>query len=336
MKPTPRNRFAFTITELMVTAACTAILGMGILTYATMAMRMIARNVTVNHGHDAARASFERLLSDLHNSSSQFTLFNVDSSGTTYTDVIPTYTSSSDSDAYFYSYLINDNRANGVRFYRQAGTGPYKLTGDGVTDSGTISPTSTTLEFDFANSGYIPSVGDVLQIPLIYSGEYVVSSPAPTQVSGTRYKVTLSQATGFNLYTGTSTTNTGISYNSSNLANTAGYFYQRVAYSVLNNQLRYHPNFTDPTSGYPCTWNAASTDVPVVVRYNVASIAPFSLVASGTGAVTTGLYNLRVSLVAYDLNYSARTFVNGATTVLTNITPRSINSSDTILSTNSR
>jgi prepilin-type N-terminal cleavage/methylation domain-containing protein len=336
MKRIHRNCRAFTLTEVMIVAAVTVILAMGILTYATMAARMIARNVTVNHGHDAARASFERLLSDLHNSASQFTLFNVSSSGTTYTDVTPSYTGSSDSDAYFYSYLINDNRANGVRYYRQAGTGPYKLTGDGVTDSGTISPTSTTLEFDFANSGYIPSVGDVLQIPLIYSGEYTVVSPAPTVVSGTRYKVTLSQATGFNLYTGTSTTNTGITYNSSNPANTAGYFYQRVAYSVLNNQLRFHPNFTDPTSSYPCTWNAASSDVPIVIRNNLASIAPFSLVASGTSASTTGLYDLRVSLVAYDLNYSARTFQNGSTTVLSIIPPRSVASSETTLSTNTR
>ncbi len=106
---------------------------------------------------------------------------------------------------------------------------------------------------------------------------------------------------------------------------------------MLNNQLRFHPNFTDPTSSYPCSsWNAASTDVPVVIRYNVASIAPFSLVASGTGASTTGLYNLRISLVAYDLNYSARTYQNGSTTLLTIIPPRSISSSDTILSNNAR
>ena len=63
-----------------------------------------------------------------------------------------------------------------------------------------------------------------------------------------------------------------------------------MAYTVLNNQLRYHPNFTDPTSAYPCTWTAAATDVPVVIRNNVLSIAPFSLLVSGTGASTTGLY----------------------------------------------
>jgi len=329
---------------VMIVATITVILAMGILTYSSMMLRMTSRNLTVNHGHDVARASLERLMSDLHNSASQFTLFNVSVSGTTttYTDVTPTFTSSSDADLFFtptQNYIINDNRANGVRYLRQAGTGPYQLTGDGVNDNGTIASTSTTLEFDFKNSGYIPSIGDKLQIPLIYSGEYDVIS-TPTQVSGTRYKVTLSQATGYILYTGTATSNTGIVYNSSNPANTAGYFYQRVAYTVLNNQLRFHPNFTDPSSGgtlisYPATWTATSSDVPLVVRNNVLSVAPFSLLTSGTGVASNGLY-LRVSLVAYDLNYSARTFTNGTTTIQAIIPSRSTSTNASILSTNAR
>ncbi|MGB8356336.1 MAG: prepilin-type N-terminal cleavage/methylation domain-containing protein [Chthoniobacteraceae bacterium] len=344
MKLFRKNLQAFTLAEVIVVAAITAIMAMGILTYSTMMLRMTSRNLAVNHGHDAARASLERLMSDLRNSASQFTLFNVSVSGTTttYTDVTPTFTGSSDTDLFFtpsQNYLINDNRANGVRYLRLAGTGPYQLTGDGVADSGTIASNSTTLEFDFKNSGYIPTIGDKLQIPLIYSGEYDVIA-TPTQVNGTRYKVTLSQSTGYTLYTGTSTSNTGIAYNSSNPANTAGYFYQRLAYTVYNNQLRYHPNFTDPSSGgtllsYPATWTAAATDVPVVVRNNVLSVAPFSLLTSGTGVSTTGLY-LRVSLVAYDLNYSSQTFSNGTTTIQAIIPPRSISSGDTILSTNAR
>jgi len=330
-----RSIAAFTITEVMVTAAVTAIIAMSILTYATAALRMVSRNLTVNHGHDAARGAWERMLYNLHNSASQFTLFDVSVSGatTTYTDVTPTYTTTSDTDAYYVSYLINDNRANGVRFYIPAGS--YQLTGDGVADSGTIAPTSTTLEFDFKNSGYVPTTGDVLQMPLIYSGEYQVSGTA-TLVSGTRYKVTLTQSTGYYLYTGTTTTNTGISYGSSNPANTCGNFYTRVAYSVLNNQLRYHPTFTDPGAAYPATWTAASNDVPVVIRNNVASVAPFSLLVSGTGASTTGLYALRVSLVAYDLNYSARTFENGSTTLLSIMPSRTVTDSETTLSTNTR
>lgn len=145
----------------MIVAAVTVILAMGVLTYATMSMRMIYRNLTVNHGHDAARASLERMLSTLHNSASQFTLFDVTTSGTTttYSDVTPTYTGSSDTDAYYVSYLINDNRANGVRFYIPAGTGPYQLTGDGVANTGTISPTSTTLEFDSKTRDMFPARG---------------------------------------------------------------------------------------------------------------------------------------------------------------------------------
>ena len=334
MKLIRNKSHAFTITEIMVAATVFVILAMGVLTYASMCTRMIYRNLTVNHGHDVARGSLERMLYDLHNSASQFTLFDISTSGTTttYTDVSPTYTASSDTDSYYVSWLINDNRANGVRFYMPAGTGPYQLTGDGVTSSGTVSPTSTTLEFDFKNSGYVPSAGDVLQLPLIYSGEYTVVSAAAT--TGTKYKVTISQATGYYLYTGTTTTNTNISYGSSNPANTAGYFYSRRAFGVQNNALCYYPNFTDPpsSSSYPATWTAASTDVPVVIRYNVCSVAPFSLLVSGTSSSTVGLYNLRVSLVATDLNFSARAFQNGCTTVLSIIPPRTITDRATTLS----
>lgn len=346
MNCSPKYSRAYSIIELSITLGVVGLMAIGLVSYAGMSLRMVSRNLAVNHGHDVARASLERLISDLHQSASQFSLINVTVSGTTttYTDVTPTYSSGSDKDL-FYSpaknYLINDNRANGVRFFRQAGTGPYQLTGDGVytSASGTISPTSTTLEFDFKNSGYIPSAGDKLQIPLIYSGEYDVTGTT-THTSGTKYKVTLTQSTGYYLYTGTCTSNTGIAYNSSNPANTAGYFYQRVAYTVLNRQLRFHPNFTDPTTvsgySYPGTWTANVADVPVVIRNNVLSIAPFSLMVSGTGASTVGLYNLRVSLVAYDLNYSARTYQNATTTVQTIIPPRSVESQNTILSTNAR
>ena len=101
MKPARKNSGAFTLTEVMVVASVTVILAMGILTYATMSMRMIYRNLTVNHGHDAARASLERMISVLHNAASQFTLFDVSVSGstTTYTDVTPAYSGSSNTDA---------------------------------------------------------------------------------------------------------------------------------------------------------------------------------------------------------------------------------------------
>jgi prepilin-type N-terminal cleavage/methylation domain-containing protein len=346
MKRNPRNLRAFTLTEVMVVLAVTAIISAGIVDYAYISMRMVVRNLTVNHGHDAARGALERMLSVLHQSASQFTLINVNAAGTSYSDVSPTYTTGSgtagsDTDLYFTSgtapaFITNDNRANGVRFYLPAGTGPYQLTGDGVANTGTISANSTTLEFDFKNSGYIPASGDVLQIPLIYSGEYGVTGTA-VNTSGTKYKVTLTQSTGYTLYTGTATTNTGITYNSGNPANTAGYFYRRAAFTVLNNQLRYHPNFTNPTSAYPCSsWAAAATDVPVVIRNNVASIAPFSLLVQNASSSTTGLYSLRVSLVAYDLNYSARAFTNGSTTILDIINPRTVTDQQTILSTLTR
>ncbi len=298
MNTSRKQHSAFTVAELIIAGSVMVILSVGIMSYTSSTMRMVARNLATNHSHEAARGSLERMLSEVHNSASRFQLMNFD--GTTYTDVTATVTS--DQDAYSRQYV--SGRANGVRFMRLAG-GPYKLTGNGTTTA--IASTDTTLEFDFSGGTYTPAVGDQLQIPLI-SRDFDITTPAPVRTTGNKWKVTLGNAIGFSLITATGTTTSGLSWTN---PVTTGCFYQRVGYTVLNNQLRFHPYLTDPP--YPAT--VVSSDVPVAIRSYVTSPKPFGLLfPTSTSTVTDGT-SLRVSLEAYDTNYSARLFMNGTTTL---------------------
>jgi len=298
MKTAGTRSSAFTLVEMMVASACFGILSVGIMIYTSSALRMASRNLATNHSHETARGSLERLLSEVHKSASRFQLISFD--GMSYTDV--TATVSSDRDAYTQQYI--SGRANGVRFMRMAG-GPYKLTGNG--SSSTVATTDTTLEFDFSGATYTPSVGDKLEIPLI-TREFDITTPAPVRTSGGKWKVTLSNAIGFSLITSSGTTASGLS-----LTNpiAVGVFYQRVGYTVWNNQLRFHPQLTNPP--YPAA--AAITDVPVLVRNNVTSPKPFGLLFPAASGSLTDSTNLRVSLESYDTQYGARFFVNGTTTL---------------------
>lgn len=317
MKCEQKNFSAYTLVEMVIAMTVTVIIMLGILDYGAAVLRMISRNLTVNHSHEAVRGSFERMLSDLHGSASVFQLITY--SGTSYSDV--TATVSSDQEAYSGQYI--STRANGVRFMKFAG-GPYRMVSDG-SGATTIASTATTLKFEFGVNGalpYIPAVGDKLQIPLI-SHEFDITAVTAPTVGNTQGTITISGGTGFVLYTSGSTsagtiyTGTGTFTPGTNVYPPFGYFYQRVAYTVWNNQLRYHPNLPDPP--YP----AAATDTPVVVRNNVTSPNPFAMLFSGTSVGTqVDTMNLRLSLEAYDLNYSNRLFSNGTTTLQAIIPPR--------------
>jgi len=301
MNRTKRHNSGYTVVEMIVAGAVAVLLSVGLMNYSSSTLRLVARNVATNHSHETARGSLERMLAEIHTSASRFQLINFD--GTTYTDV--TAAVSSDKDLYSQQYV--SNRANGVRFLRLGG-GPVKLTGNGAATA--VAATDTTLEFDFTGSSYTPGVGDVLQIPLI-SHEYNITDAVKT--TGNKWKVTLGNAVGFSFITATGTTTSGITWTN---PVTVGFFYQRVGYTVLNNQLRYHPYLTDPP--YPAT--PASNDVPVVVRDNVTSPKPFGLLfPTSTSTVTDATY-LRISLESYDTKYSARLFQN-ATTTLQSIIP---------------
>jgi len=314
MKLSRMRQAAFTLVEMLVASGVFSVLSVGIMIYASSALRMAARNFATNHSHETARGSLQRMLFDVHQSASRFQLINFD--GTTYTDV--TAAVSSDKDAYTQEYI--SGRANGVRFLNQAG-GPYRLTGNGT--SSTIATTDTTLEFDFTGSSYTPSVGDKLQIPLL-NREFDVTTPAPYHTSGGKWVVTVSSGIGFSIITASGTTSSGVTLTNPVVV---GVFYQRVGYTVINNQLRFHPHLTNPP--YPAT--AATNDVPVVVCRNVTSPKPFGLLFPSASGSLSDATNLRVSLESYDTQYSSRLFANGTTTVQAVIPSRN---QPPILSTN--
>jgi hypothetical protein len=100
-----------------------------------------------------------------------------------------------------------------------------------------------------------------------------------------------------------------------------GYFYRRVAFTVYNHQLRYHPNFTGAARN---TFN--------VVREGVMSPKPFSLLFPTSASISTDALNLRVSMEIADLGYSARRYKSGVTTLYTVFPPR--NQPTAVASTN--
>lgn len=303
MKSSGKQTHAFTLAEMIIAAAVSVILSVGFMIYTSSALRMMIRNLATNHSHETARASLDRVLSQVHNSADRFQLINFD--GTNYSDV--TATVSSDADSLSQQYI--SNRANGVRFMIAAG-GPFKVVGDGNGNS-TVASNATTVQFDFGTSGYTPLVGDKVQFPLL-SREFDIvagTSPATPAKSGTLWTVTLSGQIGNSLTTGTGFITTAI-------------FYHRVGYFVLNNQLIYDPGYppppypTKPVSAFP--YDAVPTPPKqqmAVIKTNVTSPKPFSLLfPTATSTITDGL-NLRVSLESYDLQYSSHILQDGTTTL---------------------
>jgi hypothetical protein len=185
-------------------------------------------------------------------------------------------------------------RTNGVRFRLLAG-GPYQLTANTTT-------ASTSLTFNFAAGAavpYVPQVGDKVVLPLLSSAFDITAVTKTPTVASPTGTVTISTALGFTV----NTTTTG------NV--TTGYFYREVAYTVYNNQLRYHSNYTGSNQG-----------AYTVVRDKVTSPNPFALLFLPSAQTTDGL-NLRLSLEFYDIDYyGARKYKNGTVTLQAVVPPR--------------
>ena len=297
---TPRRaRGAFTLVELLIASSVFALVTVGLVSFSSFGIRMISRNLATNRTHETVRISNLQLLRYLHESGSAFRLLDFD--GTNYTDASPTATTDVDATTQRYA----STRSNGVRFRRLAG-GPYRLSANATT-------ASTNLTFDFGVSGqlpYVPKVGDKIVLPLIareYDISAVPTAPTAGSLTGT---ITISDAGGL-----------GFTIDATSAGNTTtAYFYRSVAFTVWDKCLRYHPDFTS-------TRKSEFT----VVRSNVTSPKPFALLYTAAGA-TDGL-NLRVSLEAYDGDYTARQFANGTATLQAVIPTRSIPSP--VASTNS-
>ncbi len=320
MKISSKRTSAFTLPELMVAAAVSAILSIGIIAYSSTALRMLIRNMATNHSHETARGSLEKLLSQVHNSATRLQLVTYD--GTNYTDV--TAAVSADQDPYTQQYL--SNRANGVRFMVPVG-GPFKLTGNGNSGVTTIGALDTTMAFDVGSSGFEPKPGDKVQIPLI-SRDFQINTVTPP-TTGTVWAVTVDKAIGSTIAT---IANSTPSWKSTPI--TTAVIYRRVAYVVMYNQLRLDSNL--PVPPYPKAAITPFTDTSTkkgmaLIKTNVTSPKPFSLLFPTSTSTVTDAANLRVSLESYDLLYSARFLQNGTTTLQAIIPSRN---QPAILSTN--
>lgn len=283
------KRAAFTVVEMLVAASVFAGVTVALMSYSHTAIRLISRNLATNHSHDSVRIAELTMLEDLHDAASPFRLFNFN--GTTYADVTPTVTTDQES----LSQKFVSTRANGVRF-RKLGGGPYKLTANT-----TAASTSLTFNFGPAVGGqlpYIPQVGDKVVLPLIvreFAITAVTTVPTAGSPTGT---VTIDDATGI-----------GFTMNQVSTTVTTAYFYRSVAFSVFNGQLRYHSNYTGTSkTGFR------------VVRDKLTSPLPFALLFPSSAGQVENLA-LRVSLEAYDPNYTGRRFQNGTATLQTIIPP---------------
>lgn len=285
---------AFTLLELMVATGLFAIVGAGLFVFMTTAVRLIARNLATNHSHDAVRGSTQRMLADLHNSHCAFRLYQFDGATSVWSE-IGTPVASTDTDPQTAELL--SQRSNAVSFRKLAG-GPFRITRSTI-------PTDNTFEFEFAvgTDFFQPVVGDKIFMPLISMQYEVTAIPAPPTSGNTKGTVAITQSVNDGY---TAVPRVGFTLAADPVNNvTTGYFFRRAAYAVWNGELRLYYNGT-----------------VTVVRNNVTSPRPFALLfPAGTGKSTDGL-KLRVSLEAYDTQYSARLFGNATTTLQTTIPPR--------------
>lgn len=279
---------AFTLVELLISTAVFAGVTVALLSYSQTAIRLVSRNLATNHSHEAVRISELQMLEDLHEAASPFRLFTFN--GTTYTDATPTVTTDQEP----LSQKFVSSRTNGVRF-RQFGGGPYKLTAN-------TTPASTSLTFNFAVGGllpYTPQIGDKVVLPLI-AREFAITAVTTTPTVGSPTgTVTIDDTSGVG-FTIDATTSGKV---------TTACFYRAVAYSVYGGQLRLHKNFTGT--------NKATFKV---VRDKITSPQPFGLLFLSSSGQAENLA-LRVSLEAYDPNYTGRKFLNGTVTLQTIIPP---------------
>lgn len=279
-----RKSSAFTLVEMLISLGLVGVVGAALLMFASTSSRFAARNLATNHSHGTLRTCGQKLLAELRDSATSFRLFDFD--GTNFTDATPV--ASADQDARTGQYA--STRSNGVRFRKLAG-GPFKLTSN-------CTASSITMTFDFrtgTTSDYVPKVGDKVVLPLV-SREFDIT--AVSGAASPTATVTIGTPCGFSLDT-----------SGSNFI--VGYFYRRVAFSVWNNALRFHDDFTgDNRSNF------------TVVSSGVTSPKPFSLLFPSASAVVTDALALRLSLEVTDMNYSAQKFGNSTTTLVTVIPPR--------------
>lgn len=279
-----RRRNGATLVELLIGTGLIGIVSAGLATFVWVSVRLVSRNLATNHSHESARASVQQLLENLHESATGFRL--IDIAGSNFSDVAAT--ASSDRDSLSNMYL--SNRTAGVRFRQVAGP-PFKL-------SASATPVSTTLQFDFANSKYVPQVGDKLVFPLIARECNIIAVPVLPFGARRTGSVTIDSPLGYTLTTGP----TNI---------TVGYFYPRMVLAVVGSELRLYRQVTG---------NALAN--PVVVAREITSPRPFGLLFPTSVSASSDGLQLRVSLESYDQKLTSRRFLAGTTTLQMVVPPR--------------
>lgn len=276
--------------ELMIATAVSAGVAIALGAFSLISARLAGRNLASNHGHSSIATANQRLLREIQASGSPFQLVNYD--GTNYTDA--SISASSDQDPM--TKQILSTRANAVRYWRVAG-GPYQMTAS-------TTPTSTSLKFNFgpAVNGalpYVPAVNDKVWFALL-DREFQITAvtTTPTVASPSGF-ITIHDTAGIGYTIDTASPNV-----------TTAMFFRQAAFSVYNNQLRYHDNFV-----------GTSKNNNVVIHDMITSPKPFSVLYPTSTSISDQL-TVRVSLEAYDLNYSKPAYPNGATTMQTCISVR--------------
>jgi hypothetical protein len=284
---------AFTLMELTIAAAVSAGVAIALGSFSLVAAKLAGRNMASNHGHSSIAIANQRLLRDVQASGSAIQLQTYD--GTNFTDLTPT--PSTDQDIMTGQTL--SVRANAFRFWKVGG-GPYKLTGPNP-----INPTTTALTFNFGPSvngqlPYVPAVNDKLWFPLL-DREFQITAVSTTPTPGSpSCTVTLHTAIGYTL----DTTSPNV---------TTAMFFHQVWYYAYNNRLYYHD---------PALAALGAQYDPLTVHDMITSPKPFSVLFLTPTSPTSDRLTLRISLEAYDLNYSKPAYPNGATTMQTCISVR--------------
>jgi len=288
------SQAGFTLMELMIASAISASVAIALGSFSLVSARLAGRNLASNHGHSSIAIANQRLLRDVQASGSSIQLMNFD--GTTFTDV--TASASADQDPMTGQTL--SVRANSFRYWRIGG-GPYQMTASTI-------PTTVNLTFNFGppvNSKlpYTPSVNDKVWFPLLdreFKITAVTTTPSAISPSGT---ITIHDPSGIGYTIDTTSPNV-----------TTAYFFHQVAYHVdtSTNKLIFEENYPTVATG---------THI-IVVHDMITSPKPFSVLFTSPTAPSSDQLTLRVSLEAYDLNYSKPQFPNGSTTMQTCISVR--------------
>lgn len=280
------KRSAFTLPEITVSLALVAIIGFGAIGILLNGMRLSARNLSANVGHETARICVQRMVQQLEGSVAGFGLLNCN--GALLEDIDQTQTgdrqlvSSGTKDAETGERL--SNCASGLKFRRLIGPGT-------LASNVQVNGTTVSVAIPSLAPTDIPNSSDLLWLP--YTGEskgYSIASIEERSKTADRtlYSITLAEPVPLPAFVSGTAVSTG-TY--------AAYFLKRSAYAVKEGNLFYFPSATTVGSG---STQRLRGEQGVVLRGNMANAKPFSLFCSGNGSLAAFDFGrVRINLQSY-------------------------------------